>query len=198
MMPRLPLLVLRRAILAMALTAVVFAAFLWPARHSLATFWPAPVEEWLVQAPGGPAEQLFRATGSDREPSGAIISKDRPLSMVAVETAPGQVVFAYLGGVRAGPDAPLQAGFPDFLRNSVVEDGDLQDLILVLIESGGRTTELPADRVRRLYRPNRMNLIERMTLTGKRVLAAWQRPFDADEDPAQPPEISRLPDSGTA
>lgn len=198
MMPRLPLLVLRRAILAMALTAVVFAAFLWPARHALATFWPAPVEEWLVQAPGGPVEELFRATGSDREPGGAIISKNRPLSMVAVETAPGQVIFAYLGGVRAGPNAPLQADIPDILRNSVVEDDNLQDLILVLFESGGRTTELPADRVRRLYRPNRLNLIERMTLTGRRVIAAWQYPFDAVDEPAEPPEISRLPDSGTA
>src|SRR5690554_7458572 len=106
MLPRLLSIVLRRAAAATALVIIILFVTFLPARPVLLALWPSAVDEVLVKQPveGGAARLL---TSADQAPVPNGIVHNRPISLWRLETHTGEILHAWLGGVRDSDSGAL-------------------------------------------------------------------------------------------
>ncbi len=172
-MPRLPSVVLRRlgggAVL-LLLSALCLAL---PARHVLIPLWPNSVEEVLVETGSGSVERRFiddNSASSERSP---LIARSRPMTLWRLETEEGQVLHAWLAGVR-DTDGQLMSTLPDWSRSKRLDGPPPGSVRLVLRTAARETREVDGETVRRMYRPNSMTLTDRTALWRDRLVERWR------------------------
>jgi ABC-type phosphate transport system auxiliary subunit len=170
MMPAFVKGVLRKISAGIVLLVVAALLLAWPARHVLEPLWPGPVEELLyLEAGGGTGRVLVpvrhAAILSRSEP---MLARNRPLSLVRVETIDGSWQYGYLLGVSSVDDRSLRDDVPEQLLETVVELLEPDYDIIVLVCAEGQRFEIAVSEVRRLIYPNRLVLTDRVHL-------AWQR-----------------------
>ena len=98
---------------------------------------------------------------------GDIVARDRPLNLVVVERIGQPPVSGFLVAVRASADSPLER-LPPHLTLDWLE-GDLGADVLVMALADEQRAEIAAEHVRRVYRPNRLGLPERLALLWTRL-----------------------------
>lgn len=150
------------------LVIAVLALPLIPARHVLLPLWPHTVDEAiLATADDRAGHRIFLGAGRHHfEP--AIVARDRPRSLVVVERFAQSPVRGFLVAVRPSGDNPLEP-LPAHLYGEQVSGESLGVGSLVMIRADEEVIEIDIDDVRRLYRPNRFDLTQRIALLWTRV-----------------------------
>ncbi len=160
-------------VLLMLLALLLFA----PARHVLMPLWPWPVEEWIIaETTSDEARREFVVARPGAREQQALISRDRPIMLVSIETNDGEFVRGFLVGARSEPDAALMEGIPSWLFDQWRSPLHPANAVLVVMRADESRTELMLGEIHRLYRPNQISLIERVLLTGQRVVESWRLP----------------------
>lgn len=178
MMPRLLSLVLRRMVAGAALLTVILLATFWPARHVLEPLWPDPVEEVLLSAPGGSvAERRFVPAGQVLTTDGIVLARNRPLSLWRIETDSGDVLHAWLQGVRDADSGELLEAVPAWLGPARVDGPVPQAVRFVLASADRQVIEVPGVSLRRMVRPNGLGFRQRARLTYDRFVERWRWPL---------------------
>lgn len=168
-------------------------ALLMPARHGLMPLWPSGLEEVVYADEAGVVHtglfEVVRAgadgalvlrgddiTGPARLEleAAAVRARSRPLSAAVVVDREQRRRFAYLSGVRAGPETSLESGAGMPVR-AIRHDYGVADSNhrLLLRYPDGRTETLPSGQLLRHYRPNRMSLLARLRLFASRFAEHW-------------------------
>lgn len=178
MMPRLLSLVLRRMVAGAALLAVILLAMFWPARHVLEPLWPDPVEEVLLLAPGDRvAERRFLPAGQKLATESVVLARNRPLTLWRLETDSGDVLHAWLQGVRDADSGELLEAVPSWLGRARVDGPAPQAVHLVMASADQQLIEVPGTSLARMFRPNGLGFRQRARLTRDRIVERWRWPF---------------------
>ena len=185
-MPRLLPLVLRRLGGGAVTLAVIALLVLLPARQVLRPAWPDRVEEILTEAGPGRIERRFLPAGSADIGNSLVVASSRPITLWRVETDSGEVIHAWLAGVRDGQGQLLPA-LPPWLEG-VRLDGPLPEAVrLVLTTAARERREIDGAGIRRMIRPNAMAFSQRAALWRDRLAERWQWPFRATADARMKP-----------
>ncbi len=144
-----------------------------PVRDHVRAVWPQPVIERIeTVSPVLIETRLLPLVADTPEPA----LRYRPHRVMVVETRSGNVHLGYLSGWREQPDEAMARRLPDVLSRPLVMDlsAELpQDSVLVLSNPQDETIELAVADAARLYRPNAMNLAERLALVRDRMMQRW-------------------------
>lgn len=183
MMPRPLSNVLRRMVAGAALAVVVVFCLFWPARQVLAPLWPVPVEEVLMADDDAEtAERRLLTQGRASLAVEDVVARNRPITLWRLELHSGEIVHAWMQGVRERPGGELSSPLPDWLEPARVDAPLPGAGILVLLEADRRQREMPADEVKRMYRPNGLDFGQRLALARDRFHELWRWPFSATSD----------------
>lgn len=178
MMPRPLSNVLRRIIAGAALVVFIILCVAWPTRQVLAPLWPMPVEELLSISEGGAsAERLLVSDRMMRADNGRGIVRNRPISLWRLELRSGEIVLAWLQGVRARDSGQLRAPLPAWVEAVRVDGPPPTDGVLVMLGADRQQIEVPAADIDRMYRPNGLTLGQRFALARDRWRERWRWPF---------------------
>lgn len=160
-------------ILLLAMTLLL----LVPARHVLAPLWPWPVEELIIAEPtSDDARREFVVAQPGDRNLPPLVSQDRPIMLVTIETVDGEFIHGFLVGARPEPDAELMEAVPSWLFDHHLSLPQPANVVLVVMRADESRTELPLGDIHRLYRPNQLSLLERILLTGQRMVETWRMP----------------------
>lgn len=185
-MPRLLSLVLRRSGSGAALLAAIVLALAVPARHVLVPAWPDRVDEVLAEAGPGRIERHFVPSGSDRGGNSFVVARSRPITLWRLETESGEIVYAWLAGVRDG-DGELLPAVPAWLAPDRL-DGPLPEAVsLVLVTAARENREMHGSSIVRMYRPNDLGFTDRVSLWGTRLAERWRWPLRMTADARMTP-----------
>lgn len=178
MMPRSLSNVLRRIIAGAALVAIVFLCIAWPARQVLSVLWPVPVDEVLAISDSGKSAERLLVTDRKVERSlGRGIVRHRPISVWRLELHSGEVVHAWLQGLRDPDNGQLRSPLPDWVEAVRVDDPPGEGGTLVLLDADRRNLEVAVADVDRMYRPNGLTTGQRLALARDRWGERWRWPF---------------------
>ncbi len=146
----------------------------------LLVLWPPVVEEVLIeQADEGRSGRLLVSAG--QAPMADTIARDRPISLWRLETRSGEVVHAWLGGVRDQDSGALRSDLPDWLRLVRIDPPWPDGVDLVLVGADQQSFELAISSLQRMYRPNALNFVQRLALARDRFIERWRWPFSATD-----------------
>lgn len=166
---------LLRIALSLVLLVVTMLLLLLPARHVLMPLWPWQVDELLVaRASSDTARRDFVTVQPGEGVPNGVISRDRPIMLVAIERPGDEVIHGFLVGVRPEPDAGLLDKIPSWLLERRLISPEPSNLVVVVMRADESRTELSLGQIHRMYRPNQLSLLERALLTGQRLVEAWR------------------------
>jgi hypothetical protein len=176
MLPRSPLPALRRLAAGLSLATFILLVPLWLARGVLTPLWPKPVA--VALAPGSDDDGSRRTViESGGEPPRRAVALDYPISLWRIEPVSGEPLHAYVIGVRSLQDDELIQPLPNWLDSVRLDELPRDDVSLVLAPPGSRERKIPASRVARMIRPNRMRALERARLLLVRFRERWRSPL---------------------
>lgn len=186
MMPRLPSLVLRRSGGGAVLLALIALGLVLPARHVVLPPWPDPVDEVLAEGSPGRIERHFLSADAPVSVDSLVVARSRPITLWRLETDSGEVLHAWLAGLRDGEGTLLPA-LPAWLQAARL-DGPLPEAVrLVVITASRDSRELEGEDIVRMYRPNDMTLAQRAGLWRDRLDERWEWPFRMTGDARMTP-----------
>lgn len=160
---------MRHLTVILGLVCVISLLLLWPARHVLVPLWPAQMEESLYQNDSNSIQRIFHRAGAEPAFPGKLIARNRPLTLLSVEREEQNPVVGYLSGVRPESEALVSPELPTWLEPDLIEVSSEPSKILVLVVADGEIVEIPLAGVRRLFRPNRLRLRDRLMLAWRRL-----------------------------
>lgn len=164
---------IQRSFTNLVLVVVALALPLVPARHVLMPLWPRTIDEViLATADNHAGQRLFIETRRQRL-QGGIVARDRPDSLVVVERFGGDSVTGFLVARRSSADGPLQR-LPVTLEADRVAGPGFSRGRLVVALADDSMVEIAGENIRRVYRPNRLDVSQRIALLWTRVVEQLQ------------------------
>lgn len=184
MLPRLPSVVLRRLGSGAVLLLLSTLCLALPARHVLVPLWPNSVDEVLVETGSGQVERRFVEDNPVGSVTSPIVARSRPMTLWRLETDKGNVLHAWLAGVR-NTDGQLLSALPDWTRTERLDGPPPGSVHLVLRTAARETREVDGETIRRMFRPNSMTITDRMALWRDRLIERWR--ISSPSDVRMPP-----------
>lgn len=144
----------------------------------VALVWPEAIVE-VVTIDGEGARWSLREAGTDPDDAGTVVTRPRNAT---VAEAGGERLTGYVLGIRDGQSWIER---PELLRFAYLDPAALEPgwtLVMAVSRDGQRN--LPADRLSRVYRPNRLDFRQNLELALDRLAARLARRLEVEAPPA--------------